>query len=268
FELKLAQGAKIRGGHLSGVKVTPEIAKIRGVEPWKDVDSPNRFPEIENVGALVDMIERIRDVAGKPVGVKIVMGDDESLEELAALMAATGRGPDFITVDGGEGGSGATYTELADSVGLPLQPALIAVDDTLRRHGVRDRVKVIASGKLHTPDRMAVALGMGADLVNVARAFMISVGCIGAQKCHTNKCPVGVATTDPHFQKALVVEEKQYRAANYVIASRHGLFTIAAALGLASPTEIDRRHVVYKDPSGRTHNLAKAWPLEAPRRAG
>jgi glutamate synthase (ferredoxin) len=260
FELKLAQGAKIRGGHLPGPKVTPEIAAIRGLEPWKDVDSPNRFEEFSDVPGLIDFVERIREATGKPVGIKVVMGDDASLDELAAYMAMSGAGPDFITVDGGEGGSGATYSELADSVGLPIASALLIVDDALRRHGVRERVTVIASGKLLTPDRQAVALGMGADLVNVARGFMISVGCIGAQRCHTNRCPVGVATTDPEFQQALVVEEKQYRAANYVMASRHGLYTIAAALGLTSPTQIRREHVVYRDDRGRVHNLAHWHP--------
>ena len=260
FELKMAQGAKIRGGHLPGAKVTPEIAEIRGLEPYKDVDSPNRFHEFADVPGMVDFIERIRAEGGKPVGVKLVLGDATSMDELAAYMAATGEGPDFITIDGGEGGSGATYSELADSVGLPIHSALIIADDSLRRHGVRDRVKLIASGKLLTPDRMAVALGMGADLVNVARGFMISVGCIGAQQCHTNRCPVGVATTDPRFQQALVVGEKKYRAANYVVASRHGLFTVAAALGLHSPTEMRREHVVYIDDRGRVHNLAEWFP--------
>jgi glutamate synthase (ferredoxin) len=272
FELKLAQGAKIRGGHLPGPKVTPEIAAIRGLEPWKDVDSPNRFEEFSDVRGLVEFMDRIRDATGKPVGCKVVMGDDSSLDELATWMAEAGTGPDFITVDGGEGGSGATYSELADSVGLPLKSALIIVDDTLRRYGVRDRVTLIASGKLLTPDRQAIALGMGADLVNVARGFMISVGCIGAQRCHTNRCPVGVATTDPHFQQALVVEEKKFRAANYVMASRHGLYTIAAALGLTSPTQLRREHVVYRDDRGRTHNLAHWFPYpeagEVVQRAG
>ncbi|HEX5437187.1 MAG TPA: FMN-binding glutamate synthase family protein [Gemmatimonadaceae bacterium] len=263
FELKLAQGAKIRGGHLPGPKVTLEIAAIRGLEPWKDVDSPNRFEEFSDVRGLVEFIEQIRDATGKPVGCKVVMGDRSSLDELAAWMAESGKGPDFITVDGGEGGSGATYSELADSVGLPIASALIIVDDTLRRAGVRDRVTLIASGKLLTPDRQAIALGMGADLVNVARGFMISVGCIGAQRCHTNRCPVGVATTDPRFQQALVVEEKKYRAANFVMASRHGLYTIAAALGLTSPTQIRREHVVYRDDRGRVHNLTEWYPYPA-----
>jgi len=215
------------------------------------------------VPGMVAFIERIREEGGKPVGVKLVLGDATSMEELSAYMASTGKGPDFITIDGGEGGSGATYSELADTVGLPLHSALVIADDSLRRHGVRDRVKLIASGKLLTPDRMAVALGMGADLVNVARGFMISVGCIGAQQCHTNRCPVGVATTDPRFQQALVVGEKKYRAANYVVASRHGLYTVAAALGLRSPTEIRREHVVYRDYRGRVHNLSEWYPYPA-----
>jgi len=263
FELKLAQGAKIRGGHVEGAKVTPEIAAIRGVKPWTTIDSPNRFEEFDSVQGLCALIERIREEGGKPVGVKVVVGSNDSLEALAGYMASSGTGPDFITVDGGEGGSGATYQELADSVGLPLKPALLIADDTLRRRGVRDRVKVFASGKLFSADRVAIALAMGADMVNIARAFMISVGCIGAQKCHTNECPVGVATTDPGLQKALVVQEKRHRVANYVVNMRKGLFMLAAAAGLEAPTRFTREHVVYRDGNGRAVPLLETSPYPA-----
>lgn len=255
FEIKMAQGAKARGGHLEGKKVTEEIADIRGVEPFKTIDSPNRFKQFHDAASLIDFVEKIRQHTGKPVGVKIVVGGGDSVEELAQVMKDTGKGPDFITVDGGEGGTGATYQELADSVGLPIKSAIVILDNTLKTFGVRDRVKIIASGKLFTPDRIAIVLGMGADLVNIARGFMITVGCIGAQRCHTNQCPVGVATTDPHFQRALVVEEKQYRTANYILALREGLFTLAAAAGLDSPHLFERRHVSYKDEWGRVYSL-------------
>jgi len=255
IELKLAQGAKTRGGHLEGSKVTPEIAEIRKLEPWKTADSPNRFHEFHDIPSMFQFISQIREVTGLPVGIKIVVGNVSDLESLADFMKKTGEGPDFITVDGSEGGTGATYQELADSVGLPIKPAIMLLHRTLIKYGVRDRVKIIASGKLFTPDRIAVALGMGADLVNIARAFMMTVGCIMAQRCHTNTCPVGVATTDPKLQKALVIEEKQYRVLNYLLTLREGLFTTAAAAGVSSPVELNASHVAYQDDKGRIYSL-------------
>jgi glutamate synthase domain-containing protein 2 len=251
FEIKLAQGAKIRGGHIEGQKVTEEIAQIRLVEPGQTINSPNRFYEFKNFNELFEFVERMRDVGGKPIGIKIVVGDLDALEEMTKTMRDTGKGPDFITVDGGEGGTGATYQELADAVGLPIMSALPLVDEMLKKYGVRNRVKLIASGKLTSPDKVAVALAMGADLVNIARGFMISVGCIMAEICHTNHCPAGVATTDPKLQEGLVIEEKQYRVANYVISLREGLFNLAAAAGIDTPTKFERKHIVHKDEWGR-----------------
>ncbi|WEG12291.1 FMN-binding glutamate synthase family protein [Pullulanibacillus sp. KACC 23026] len=259
IEIKLAQGAKARGGHLDGRKVTPEIAEIRGLEPYKTVDSPNRFNEFSDVPSLMAYIEQIKEVSGLPVGMKMVVGQPSDIEELAAYMKEHQTGPDFITVDGGEGGTGATYQELADSVGLPIKTAIQLVHRTLIKYGVRDRVKLIASGKLFTPDRIAVVLGMGADLVNLARPFMITVGCIMALRCHTNTCPVGVATTDPKLQRALDIEEKSQRVMNYVIALREGLFTTAAAAGLASPVELSEDHVAYIDDQSRHFTLSELY---------
>jgi len=147
FEIKLAQGAKIRGGHVEGMKINPEIAEIRGVTPWKNVDSPNRHLQFHDIPSLFDFIDELRELGGKPIGIKVVMGGPESANELCHAMAETGRGPDAITVDGGEGGSGATYQEMADTVGLPIKSGLIYMDDALREYGVRDQVKVFASGK-------------------------------------------------------------------------------------------------------------------------
>lgn len=264
FELKLHQGAKIRGGHLEGSKVTDEIARLRGIEVGKSVDSPNRFAALDSVERLLDHVARMREATGKPVGVKIVVGAPGVVDELADAMARRGDGPDWITVDGGDGGSGATYQEMADSMGLPLRSGLVLLDDALRRAGVRDRVRVIASGKLFSADRAAIALALGADLVNVARAFMITVGCIQAMKCHSNQCPVGVATTDPDRMKALVVDEKKWRAMNFVIAMRAGLASLAAAAGLASPTQLERRHAVYRDQFGQAHRADELFPLPTP----
>ena len=251
FELKLAQGAKMRGGHVEGEKVTEEIAEIRNVVPFTTINSPNRFQQFDDYPTLFDFIDRIRDHSGKPVGIKVVIGGKEDAEELASFMHETGLGPDFISLDGAEGGSGATYQDLADSVGLPLRSAIVLLDDALRKYDVRDQVKIIASGKITTPDRAAIILGMGADLVQIARGFMISVGCIMAERCHTNTCPAGVATTDSKLQQGLVVEEKKFRVTNYILTMREGLFRIAAAAGLDSPTKLERHHVVYKDERGR-----------------
>lgn len=255
FELKLAQGAKTRGGHVDAEKVTEEIAKIRMVEPFQSIDSPNRFREFQDFPSLFDFMNRIREHTGKPVGMKVVIGSSHEADELARQIKNTGKGPDFITVDGGEGGTGASYQELADSVGLPIKSALPLLDYALRKYGVRDQLKIIASGKLFSPDRVAIALAMGADLVNIARGFMITVGCIQALRCESNACPVGVATTDPDLQKALVIDEKKYRTANYLISMRKGLFRLAAAAGLDSPVHFRSEHVVYKDKKGRVWSL-------------
>ncbi len=260
FELKLHQGAKIRGGHVEGIKVTPEIAQIRGVPVGKPIDSPNRFPELDSVDAVFDHVARMREAGGKPVGLKVVVGGPGWADPLAEAMARRGDGPDWLTVDGGEGGSGATFQEMADSMGLPVQAAIVEIDDALRRVGVRKRVKIFASGKLSAADRVALALCLGADAVNVARGLMIAVGCIQAQKCHTNQCPVGVATTDPDLMKALVVDEKKHRVCNYVIALRAGLTSLAAAAGLRSPTQFARRHAIYRDGFGRSRSAETLFP--------
>ncbi|MFJ5624826.1 FMN-binding glutamate synthase family protein [Peribacillus loiseleuriae] len=255
FEIKLAQGAKTRGGHIDAEKVTPEIAEIRKVEPFKSIDSPNRFHQFSDIPTMCEFIERIRNHTGKPVGMKMVVGGNDSVEELAKYMKETGKGPDFITVDGGEGGTGASYQELIDSVGLPIKSALPIVVSTLQKYGVRDRVKIIASGKLFSPDRIAIALAMGADLVNIARGFMITIGCIQTLKCQSNACPVGVATTDPELQKALVIDEKKYRVVNFLVTLRKGLFRISAAAGLDSPVHFQPKHISYKDGKGVVTSL-------------
>ncbi|ENH97181.1 flavoenzyme [Gracilibacillus halophilus YIM-C55.5] len=251
FEVKLAQGAKTRGGHIDGEKVTEEIARIRNVEPFEPVDSPNRFEALQEPKSLLRFIDKIRDCAEKPVGMKVVIGSSHEAEDIAKAIDDTQIAPDFITIDGGEGGTGASYQELTDSVGLPIKSALPLVDDALKTYGVRDQVKIIASGKLSSPDQAAIALALGADLINIARGLMFTVGCIQTLKCASNACPVGVATTDPELQKALVIDEKKWRTANYIITMRKGLFRVAAAAGLESPLQLDRQHVVFKDEKGK-----------------
>lgn len=264
FELKLAQGAKIRGGHLEGSKVNAKIAAIRKVPVGRTVNSPNRFPFLTGPEETLRFVARLQEEGGKPVGLKIVVGDEQGLEPLFRAMAALGVYPDFITVDGGEGGSGATFKSMADGMGLPLIPALLALDDTARRFGVRDRFRIFASGKLISPDQVAIALALGADAVNSARGFMMAGGCIMAMQCHTGKCPAGVTTTDPKYMAALVPEEKKWRIMNYILQLREGVFALAAACGLESPRQLTRDHVVYKNELGRTARMSELFPYPEP----
>ncbi|MDI3269625.1 MAG: glutamate synthase-related protein [Bacillota bacterium] len=198
FELKLAHGTKIRGGHLPGHKVTPEIAAIRRVPVGKTVENPNRFGQFEDVPTMMDFIQRIRQETGKGVGLKMVMGGPDSLDDLALHMARTGKGPDFITIDGAEGGSGATFEDMADTMGLPVKLALALAHNTLLRPGIRDRVVLIASGKpvtaMRSPAPFCLGGRCGAD-----RGMMISVSYIRTLQCHLNTCSVRMATADPQL---------------------------------------------------------------------
>ncbi|MCG7338094.1 FMN-binding glutamate synthase family protein [Staphylococcus sp. ACRSN] len=255
FEIKLAQGAKTRGGHMQGNKVTEEIAAIRKVEPWKTINSPNRFTDIDSPTALLDWVSELQQYGQKPVGFKIVISSVSEVEKLVKSMLKTNQYPDFITVDGGEGGTGATFQELEDRVGLPLFTALPILTAVLEKYGIRDRVKIFASGKLITPDKIAIALGLGADLINIARGMMISVGCIMSQQCHMNTCPVGVATTDPKREQGLIIDEKQYRVTNFVTSLHEGLFNIAAAVGVNTPSQISKEHIIIKHKNGQLQSI-------------
>lgn len=258
IELKLAQGAKIRGGKLPKEKITPEIAKIRGVDMGKDIESPNRFPLFTDMDSLFNWITHWQKLSGKPVGIKVVAGDNHSFEALAQYMQETGKAPDFISIDGGEGGTGATYQEMADALGLPIYSGLLILDETLQRYGVRDRVKIIASGMLATADKMAIALSLGADLIYVARAAMNTVGCINAGKCNTNLCPVGITSHLPHLEAGVVVEEKRFRTANYLRTMREGLFMLGASCGIDSPSKFDKSHLALRESNNKVTKLQEA----------
>lgn len=261
FELKFAQGAKIRGGHLEGSKVTPKIAAIRKVPVGKTLNSPNRFSFLSNAEEALAFVREMQERSGKPIGIKIVIGLQSDLEYFMETMIKMDIYPDFITVDGAEGGTGATYKAMADSMGLPLIPGLITFIDTAIKYGIRDKFKVIASGKLISPDKVAIALAIGADLISSARGFMMANGCIMALQCHTGKCPAGVATTNKKYQDALVPEEKQWRVMNYIISLRFSLYTLAAACGIDSPRKFTRDHIVYKDEYGKVIKLSELFPV-------
>ena len=246
LEVKMSQGAKPgKGGILPGAKVTREIAKIRGIPAGKPSISPNRHPEIDNVDELLDFINHVRDVSGLPTGFKIVLGAYGWIDDLCDAIERRGleHAPDFITVDGGDGGTGAAPMSLMDNVGLPLKSALPMVVDILKRRGHKDRIKIIASGKLVTPAEVAWAYCAGADVVNTGRGFMFSIGCIQALRCHTNNCPTGVTTHKKSLQGGLDPKLKSVRAANYVEKMRKDVAMIAHSCGAPHARALRPHHV-------------------------
>ena len=246
IELKLAQGAKPgKGGILPAEKVTEEIARIRGIEPGKPSISPNRHPEIKSVTELLDMLNKIRETSGLPVGFKMVMGTDEWLHELFTEIRQRGieSAPDFITLDSGDGGTGAAPQSLMDDVGMVIKESLPMLVDLRNEYGLKDRVRIIASGKLITPAEVAWALCAGADFINNARGFLFSLGCIQALKCNKNTCPTGITTHDPKLQKGLVVENKTERVANFAKHMISEVGIIAHACGVTEPRKLKRSHV-------------------------
>ena len=245
FEIKLSQGAKPgKGGILPAVKVSEEIAAIRGIKAYEDSISPNRFPEINSVNDLLDMIQRVRNITGKPVGFKTVIGAYGWLDALFDMINKRGieTAPDFITVDSADGGTGAAPMSLMDDVGLPLNESLPMVVDKLNEHGLRERIKVIASGKLITPTEVAWALCIGADFISSARGFMFSLGCIQAMQCNKNTCPTGITTHNPRLQKGLNPEDKAVRVMHYTKNLVHEVGVIAHSCGVREPRELKRFH--------------------------
>ncbi len=237
IEIKLSQGAKPGlGGVLPAAKVTPEIAALRGVDAGKDCVSPAGHSAFGDVSSLLDFVETIAEATGLPVGIKSAVGELEFWQDLAGAMAEDpGRGLDFVTVDGGEGGTGAAPLVFADHVALPLKIALARVFSTFAEAGVDDQVTFMASAKLGFPDAALLAFALGADLVNVGREAMLSIGCVQAQKCHTGRCPVGVATQSPYLAAGLDPALKSVRFANYVAALRHELLCLTRACGEVHP---------------------------------
>jgi len=267
FELKLSQGAKPgKGGILPAVKVTPEVASIRGIPVYQDSISPNRHPEINSIGDLLDLIERIRTVTGKPTGFKAVVGAYGWLDELCREIDRRGadHAPDFITVDSGDGGTGAAPMSLMDNVGLLLRESLPLVIDKLCAYGLRNRIKVIASGKLINPTEVAWALAMGADFVNSARGFMFSLGCIQAMRCNKDTCPTGITTHNPKLQRGLIPENKAVRVANYARNIVREVGIIAHSCGVTEPRRLRRYHAHIVTETGRSISAAELYPDVTP----
>ncbi|MCU7798266.1 MAG: FMN-binding glutamate synthase family protein [Candidatus Thiodiazotropha sp. (ex Myrtea spinifera)] len=265
FEIKLSQGAKPgKGGILPGSKVTDEIAEIRGIPKGEDSISPNRHPEISNFSELLSFINRIRDITGKPVGFKIAVGAHGWLEEMCDMIhqCGTACAPDFITIDGGDGGTGAAPMPLMDSVGLPIKAALPKVVDILQQHGLRNRIKVIASGKLINPSETAWAFCSGADFVTSARGFMLAMGCIQALKCNKNTCPTGITTHNKRLQQGLNPIEKAERIKNFVHKIHYGSGLIAHACGVPHPRALRRSHCQIVQANTQPVPLDELYPYQ------
>ena len=263
FEIKLSQGAKPgKGGVLPGAKVTEEIGGIRGIPPGEDSISPNRHRDIANVEDLLDRVAFIRDLTGRPVGVKTAIGGWSFINELcdAVLRRGPEYAPDFVAIDGAEGGSGAAPQTLMDHMALPIAEALPRVVDALIQADLKGRIRVIAAGKLVTSARAAWALCVGADLVNTARGFMFSLGCIQAMRCHQNTCPTGVTTHNKRLQRGLVVEEKYLRVANYCRNMNKEIDMIAHSCGCRHARELRREHVRIVQTANQSIALNMLYP--------
>ncbi len=263
FEIKLSQGAKPgKGGILPGEKVSAEIAAIRGIPEGHASISPNGHPDIRSVEDLLNMIDHIRQVTGKPVGFKTVLGDKQWLRDMVAAIRTRGidRAPDFITLDSADGGTGAAPQPLMDYVGLPLKESLPWLCDLLLEAGLKNRIRVIASGKLINPSMVAWAIACGADFVTSARGFMFSLGCIQALQCHKNTCPTGVTTHDPKLQRGLDPTDKSERVAHYQRNLTYSVGLIAHACGVTEPRQLRRRHVHMVLQSGLSQPLSELYP--------
>ncbi|PCJ36870.1 MAG: FMN-binding glutamate synthase family protein [Cellvibrionales bacterium] len=246
FEIKISQGAKPgKGGILPGIKVTEVIAMTRGIPIGEDSISPNGHADIRSVDQLLTTLAHVRELTGKPVGFKLVVGGSSFFDELCEAIKLRGVeqfAPDFITIDSGDGGTGAAPQSLLDSAGLSIRETLPLVSDRLLEHGLRDRIRVIAAGKLITPVDVAWALCAGADFVVSARGFMFALGCIQAMQCNKNTCPTGVTTHDKDLQKGLDPTDKATRVASYVANMEMEVGTIAHSCGVREPRQLNRRH--------------------------
>ena len=267
FEIKLSQGAKPgKGGILPGVKVTDEIAAIRGIPAGRDSLSPNRHLDVDSAAELLDLIHRMRSITGKPTGFKAVIGAYAWLDELFDEILKRGieSAPDFVAVDSGDGGTGAAPMPLMDNVGLPIRESLPLMVDRLDRHGLRDRIKVIASGKLITPAEAAWAYCAGADFVVSARGFMFALGCIQALQCNRNTCPTGITTHNKRLQRGLNPENKAIRVNQYARQMSREIEIIAHSCGVREPRRLRRHHCRIVTETGRSVPLDELYPNVMP----
>ena len=265
-ELKLSQGAKPgHGGVLPAAKVSAEISAIRGVPMGQDCISPAAHSAFSTPRGLLEMIARMRDLSGgKPAGFKLCIGHNWEFMAICKAMLDTGITPDFIVIDGKEGGTGAAPLEFMDYVGMPLRDGLSFAHNALVGVGLRDRIRIGASGKITSAFDMARVLALGADWCNAARGFMFAVGCIQAQSCHTGLCPTGVTTQDPVRQRALVVPDKAQRVTNFHHNTLHALSELVAAAGLEQPLDLRPHHFLRRASSDRVISFAEQFEMLAP----
>ena len=262
IEIKLSQGAKPgHGGILPGPKVTEEIAKIRGVEVGKDCISPSSHSEFSTPSGLLTFADRLRSLAGgKPVGIKLCLGHPWELAAIVKSMVEKQQFLDFITIDGSEGGTGAAPLEFADRIGCPLTDALVYADNALIGSGLRDRVKIAASGKIVSAYDIIRHLALGADWCNMARPFMFSIGCIQALACSSSNCPTGVATMNPGRYRVLDVQNRAERVSNFHNNTLHVVKEMIEATGLNHPLELSRRHIVRRISSSEILLADQVYP--------
>ena len=266
IEIKLSQGAKPgHGGVLPGAKVSPEIADARGVPVGEDCISPANHSAFSTPLELMQFVGKLRELSGgKPIGIKFAVGHPWEWFGLVKAMLETGITPDFIVVDGGEGGTGAAPLEFSDHVGAPLREALILVHNTLVGVNLRDKIRIGASGKIITAFDIARAMAMGADWCNSARGFMFALGCLQAQTCHTGHCPTGVTTQDPKRMRALVVPDKAQRVFEFHRSTLVALKELLTSAGLSHPGEIGPEHVIRRISSTEVRSLAALYTWAKP----
>lgn len=266
IEIKLSQGAKPgHGGILPANKNTPEIAGIRGVKPHTQVDSPPIHTAFSTPLELIDFIQTLRELSGgKPIGFKLAVGKKSQFIAICKAMVKQKIYPDFITVDGGEGGTGAAPLEYSNHVGMPLREALAFVSDCLAGYDLKKEIKIIASGKILTSMDMVKAFALGADLCASARGFMLSLGCIQALQCHKNSCPSGIATQNPALAYGLVVTDKKIRVANFHKQTIHSFIELLASTGLQTPQELNRTHIYQRVSRTEYHRYDEFFPPLTP----
>jgi glutamate synthase domain-containing protein 2 len=263
IEIKLSQGAKPGlGGMLPACKVTEEIAQIRGVPEGRDCISPARHSAFSDVDGLIAFVERIAGATGLPVGIKSAVGDLAFWQQLASRMAATGGGPDYVAVDGAEGGTGAAPLTFSDHVALPFKIGFSRVFQTFSEAGLQDDVVFVGAGRLGLPDSGLFAFALGCDMLSVGREAMLSIGCIQAQRCHTGSCPTGVATQSKWLMRGLDPDHKSARCANYVRALRGELLTLARTCGVRHPALVTGDHIEIVSERYSTARLADVFGYE------
>ena len=264
IEIKLSQGAKPgMGGLLPAAKVTPEIAAIRGIPLGRDCASPAAHTAFHDIDSMLDFVESLADVTGIPVGIKSAVGEEEFWARLAERMSATGRGVDFVTVDGGEGGTGAAPLVFSDHVALPFKLGMARVYRTFHEYGLHHDLVFVGSGKLGFPAPALLAMGLGCDLVHVAREAMLSIGCIQAQRCHTGHCPTGIATQNRWLARGLDPTLKAHRLAGYVITLRKELLQLARACGVEHPALVPLDRIAILDDRFRADSAGAVFGYPA-----